>query len=398
MTWLSKISYAIRALVQRNRVERELDDEIRFHLEKQVEANVAAGMSPEEARYAALRDFGGIEQTKEACRDARGLAFLESLLQDLRFGVRLLLKSRGFTFIAVLTLALAIGANTTMFTFVNTILFKELPVENADRIMGLVRNDPERPELTLPVSYPDFRDWRAQSRTFEDLAAFKEQSMTLSDSSAPPEPFLGALMTADSFSLIGQTPLLGRYFVPNEDRPGVPPVAILSHSVWRSRYGSDPGIVGETIKINGVITTVIGVMPEGMQFPLWHKVWLPLVPTRDWEKRDSRDLFVFGRLTDGVSLADAQAEIDRARNLVELTRLMGTLPTDCFGDGEVMTCDWHSNNQTLGHGTLAASIEVRMRNQVVMRCELPSHGGDRPPGSCRIAVGRRIQGAVPPAG
>ena len=242
MTWLSKISYAIRAFVQRNRVERELNDEIRFHLEEQVDANVEAGMSPEEARYAALREFGGIDQTKEKCRDARGLAFLETLFQDLRFGTHLLLKSRGFTFVAILTLGLGIGANTTVFTFVNTMLFKGLPLENADRIMGLVRKIPGRPEATVLVSYPDFRDWRAQSRTFEDLAAFKEQSLTLSDSSAPPEQFSGALMTANSFSLIGQKPLFGRYFLPNEDRPGVPPVSYpqpqhLEEPVWeRSWY------------------------------------------------------------------------------------------------------------------------------------------------------------------
>src|SRR6185436_10722513 len=202
-------------------------------------------------------------------------------------------------------------ANTTVFTLVNAVLFKGLPFERSEQIMHLSSNNLPKGRNRIPVSYPDFADWRTQTKKFQNLAAFSNQSMTISDRGGAPERYSGALLSTNSFSVIGQKPLLGRDFAAGEDQRAAAPVAILGYSIWKNRYGGDTAILGRTIRINGVSTSVVGVMPEGMKFPTNTDLWMPLIPAGNWEKRDSRGLGVFGRLAVGVKVAEAQAEFDQ---------------------------------------------------------------------------------------
>jgi len=231
-----------------------------------------------------------------------------SWLQDLRFAFRLLVKDRWFTGVAVIALALGIGVNATVFTFVNAVLIRGLPFDDPDRIMAVGTRDARNRDRGM--SYPDFEDYRAANRTLSALAAYSGQTMNVSDEGRAPERFQGPYVSANAFRLIGQQPLLGRDFRPEEDRPGAAAVVILGNGVWKNRYGSDPSVVGRTIKVNDVPSTVIGVMPEGFKFPINADLWVPLVqmPRLTEQKRDARNLEVFGRLADRVTLPQAQSE------------------------------------------------------------------------------------------
>ena len=232
------------------------------------------------------------------------------LSQDVRFGVRRLLREPGFTAVVVAALALGIGVNTTVFTLVNAVLFRGLPFEQPHRVMYLTSNNATRNQTDMGVSYPDFRDWRAQAKTFKGLGALSARAMVIGDGNSSPDTVRGWSVSANTFSLIGQAPLLGRDFLPEEDRVGAAPACILGYTIWENRYGRDPNILGKTIRIDEVDTTVVGVMPKGMKFPLSSDLWTPLVPTSEYEKRESRDMTVFGRLADGASLAQARSEMD----------------------------------------------------------------------------------------
>jgi putative ABC transport system permease protein len=240
-----------------------------------------------------------------------------SFFEDLRFGARMLTKDPKFTAVVVLALALGIGANTTVFTLVNAVLFRGLPFERADRIMHIASTRGSGGNNRLGVSYPDFKDWKAQTKTFQVLGAFNLETANLSDQGNVPERYSGGRITANTFSILAQKPMLGRDFLPEEDKPGAAMVVILGHGVWKTRYGKDPGIVGRAIRVNDVPATVIGVMPEGMKFPLNEDLWMPLVPVGPWEKRDAHDLNVFGRLKDDATLASARAEIGHLAKTLE---------------------------------------------------------------------------------
>jgi predicted permease len=230
------------------------------------------------------------------------------MTQDLRFAVRMLLKDRWFTLVAVLALALGIGVNTTVFTFVNAVLIRGLPFEDPEEIF-IVNSRTMTEGQDGPVSYPDFEDMRAQTQTFSGLGAFQPSTLNVSDSGQPPERTAGALVTANTFSLLRQPPLIGRDFAPGEDRPEANPVVLLGHGVWKTRYGADPKVLGRVIKVNEIACTVIGVMPEGMKFPMNADMWRPLVNDGARQKRESRGLMVFGRLKPGVSRGQAQTEL-----------------------------------------------------------------------------------------
>ena len=233
-----------------------------------------------------------------------------NLLQDLRFAIRLLVKDRWFTAVAVIALALGIGVNATVFTFVNAVLIRGLPFNEPDRILVVGTRDAKSRDRG--VSYPDFQDWRAATRTFSGVSAYTGATMNISDEGRAPERFQGPYQSANTFKLIGQQPLLGRDFLPEEDRPGAASVVILGNGVWKNRYGSDPTVLGRTIKVNEVPATVIGVMPEGFKFPNGADLWLPLVqmPRLTEQKRDARNVEVFGRLADNVTQAQAQSEMN----------------------------------------------------------------------------------------
>jgi hypothetical protein len=181
---LSRLKMAMRALLRRSQAERELDEELRHHIEQQIEQNIRMGMSPEEARQAALKSFGGVEQAKERSRDARGLRWIEDMWQDLRFGARMLLSKPGFTLIAVITLALGIGANSVIFSFFNGVLLRPLPFERPDRLVLLDEVATNREGVSLGVSWPNYLDWRAQNQVFSDLGCYQDITFTLSERAA----------------------------------------------------------------------------------------------------------------------------------------------------------------------------------------------------------------------
>jgi putative ABC transport system permease protein len=226
----------------------------------------------------------------------------------LKYALRMLVKDPWFTLVAVLALGLGIGVNSTVFTFVNAVLLRGLPFPNADQIVHL--NSRITTEGNSEgVSYPDFQDWRANARTFSSLAAYQQLTMNISDSGHPPERASGVKVSTNAFSIIGERPIQGRDFSDGEDRTGAEPVAIIGYGLWKTRYGSDPSVIGKTIKINDVATTVIGVMAEGMKFPTNTEVWIPLVPDAEMQRRDSRPFNLFGRLASGATLKQAQTEL-----------------------------------------------------------------------------------------
>ena len=229
------------------------------------------------------------------------------VFEDIRFGIRTLAKSPSVTIVSVLTLALGIGVNATVFTLSNAVLFKGFPFDNSDRILYLGEHNATRNQRYGPVSYPDLRDWRARVKSFAGLAAANGFRVNLSDQNALPESYQGVQITANLFRLIGQKPAAGRDFSPADEARGAPAVAILTYGLWERRYGRDPAVIGRTIRINSAPATVIGVMPKDFVFPFNQDLWMPLVPTDDVEKRESRFLVVFGRLEEGATIEELQA-------------------------------------------------------------------------------------------
>ncbi len=243
-------------------------------------------------------------------RDARGTRWIEEIGQDVRFAVRLLLKDHWAAAGAVVTLGLGLGISSAAFTAYNGLLLRGLPVADGERVMALAMRDETGGEQA--VSYLDYRDWRDAAASFGDIAAYSEPPLNVSDPGLGTEQFYGARVTANTFGLLGVPPLLGRDFQPDDDRPGAPPVALLGHGIWTTRYGADPEVIGRIVRVNDVPSTVIGVMPEGFRFPVFAELWQPLslTPGLAEHARDRRVFGAVGRLADGVSLARARADLD----------------------------------------------------------------------------------------
>ena len=315
---LNDLRYRLRALFRRSAVENELDDELQFHFEQQVEKLVRAGLARSEAVRQARLGFGGMEQVKEECREARGLAAAETLMQDFRHALRLWKKNPGFALAAVAAIGLGIGVNAAVFTLANAVMFKALAYEGSGHIVYIIGH---QPGCELPCdtgrSYPDFRELRAQAKSFEALVAYHFAPVNLSDASALPEQYHALLITANGFSAFRQKPIAGRDFIPADELPGAAPVAILGYTLWDRRYGKDPTVIGRKIRVNEVPTIVIGVMPPEMQFRTSVDLWMPLVPGGDWQKREYRALMMLGILAKGVRLEAARAELDTISRRLE---------------------------------------------------------------------------------
>jgi putative ABC transport system permease protein len=314
---LSDWMIRVRSLFRRADVERDLDDELTAHIERQTETYEKAGLSHAEAFRRAQVDFGGLEQVKEACRDARGVRWVEEATQDLRFSRRLLTRDRWFTFAVVLVLALGLGVNATVFSLVNAVLIRDLPFERAKEVVSLGTHDTRQaviygPEAYQGVSYQQYQEWRRAVSTFAGIAAYASATMNVSDDTRAPEGFSGAYVSGNTFALLGRQALLGRDFRPDDDRPGAQPVVILGYRVWANRYAADPRIVGETIRINATPTVVVGVMPPRFGFPLTAQVWQPLaqMPGLLDQPRSARLLEAVGRLAPGIALDRARADLD----------------------------------------------------------------------------------------
>jgi putative ABC transport system permease protein len=272
MRLLLMLRLRLRSLSQRARVERELEEELRFHFDRQVEKNRAAGMDLTEAQQAAAREFGHITQHKDECRDARKISILENLWEDSRYAVRNLRRDPFLAITATLTLAVCIGANTTVFSIANSILIRPLPYPGSDRIDWISeRTGPAQQDVGAA---PDYFLLRDRNRIFEEVATCDPATFTWTGIERP-ERLDVALASASFFPMMGVQPLLGRYLTTDEEGPKTPPVAVLSYEFWRNRFGGDRQIVGKTIAIDRLPRSIVGVMPQGFDFPRGAQLWLP---------------------------------------------------------------------------------------------------------------------------
>jgi predicted permease len=301
-------------LRRKDRDER-LTDEIGSHLDLLTADFVAKGLSPSEARAAARRAFGGVDQMASVYRDQRGLPVLDALALDARLALRLIGRNRGFTLLAVLVLGLGIGVNNMLFTILNAHTIRGLPIPQADRVAFVSTIDARQTERG--VSYPDFTDIRDSARTVTGLAAFTSSPAVIADEGRAPDRVEAAFVTANALEVIApandsRAVVLGRMFSPDDDRRGAPRVAILTAGLWRTRYNSDPNILELPIFVDRVPTTIVGVLSERPGLPTTADVWLPLSAAREAAApaRDARALRVFGRLRDDRQFPDARAEIE----------------------------------------------------------------------------------------
>ena len=319
------------ALFHRSDIDDEMDEELRSHIENRADDLERSGLSRTEAARRARLEFGGYQKFKEECRETRSTHFLETLVQDMRFGARMLRKSPGFTAVAVLTLALGIGANTTIFSVVNAALLRSLPYAHAEQLV-MIYESSHRVGQHSP-SYPDFLDWRDESRTFAKMAAVNNREFNLSGI-AQPENISGYAVSPNLLSLLGVRPILGRDFLPEEEKPGTAPVALLSYRLWVSHLGGDPDAVGRSISLDGRNFTIIGVLPRSFRLPEETDVVAPIgVWVADFKDRGDRgDMAVIGRLAPGATPTQAKAEIEGIA-----ARLAEEYPTTNSGVGAMLT-------------------------------------------------------------
>jgi predicted permease len=296
-------------LFRRKGLEQDLDDELAFHLEMETEAQLRQGASPQEARFAALRHFGGVSRTKEVYREQRGLPMLETTLYDLRYACRMLVKSPGFTAAAVLTLALGIGANTYIFSVVDALVLRPMLFSDPSKIVKLWERVPSIGNNRNELAPANFLDWQAQNRVFDHMAVHAWWDANLGGVEHP-EHLYGFLVTPDYFAALEARPLLGRTFLPDEGTPGKDRVAMLSDALWRYHFAADPSIVGKPVLLNGTEYRVIGVMGPGFNYPSGAQVWAALAFTpRQAQDRGSHYLHGVAHLAAGISREQAQAEM-----------------------------------------------------------------------------------------
>jgi predicted permease len=309
--WLYTVPLRLRSLFRRGQVEAELNEELRYHLERQIEVNTAAGMSVEEARYAALRAMHGLDQRKEECRDMRRVRLIEDLWQDFRFSLRSFLKRPGFTAIALLALALGIGANTAIFSLVNAVILQPLPYREPDRLISVYGTRNRSTQGS--VGPTDFLDYRSQNKTFEQFAASGSMMLPMNlTGSGEPERLNASTITGNYFDTFGVRPALGRGFSLENEKTGQDHVTVLSHAFWQTRFGGDPNILNKAINLDGKAYEVLGVMPAEVVLPQPAQLWVPINFDADPEMkmRNARFLRGIGRLKEGVTLDQAQTDTD----------------------------------------------------------------------------------------
>jgi putative ABC transport system permease protein len=321
-----KLRSFLRNLFFSHRVDADLDQEVHSHLNLLIEENIRAGMSPEEAQRAARMELGGIEQVKEQVRDKRMGNWLHSAFFDCRYGLRQLRKNPGFTAVAVLTLALGIGATTAIFSVVDAVILRPLPYNSPDRLVLVKERIPKVTPHPIPVCAPDVLHFQRENHSFVSLAAFRGDQFDLAGGTEPQRVHVNRA-NANLFSLLGAQPILGRVFTPEEDQPGHT-VAILSYGLWQRQFAGAPGIVGRSVSLNREIYTVIGVLPATFIFPLpgmdqgdATDLFIPIAFTPD-ELADEGDNFnysIVGRLTPGVALPQANADLQLIAHRIQET-------------------------------------------------------------------------------
>jgi predicted permease len=304
-TW-SRLRSWTSAMLRRSRMEREMDEEMRFHIDAYAADLVARGVPRHEALRRSRLEFGGMEMTKDECRDAVGVSFLETLFQDLRHGLRSLLRTPAFTVVTVFVLALGIGANTAIFSVVDAVLLRPLAYRDSGRLVTILMNGDN------PVSPANYIDWRDQSHSFAAMGAAEYWSPNLTGVDSP-EHIAGLKLTQSLLPMLGIEPLLGRLFVDGEDKDGADREVILSYRLWQRRFSGDRKVLGKPIILDGNAYIVVGVMPQGFQFaPFWatrSELWVPNAFGERIHNRGGNSLRIFARLKEGVSLQQARAEI-----------------------------------------------------------------------------------------
>src|SRR5262249_28009894 len=303
MAMLNKLRLRLRALFFKSKMEDELQAELQFHLEREIEENIIRGMTSEEARSAAIRSFGGVERVKEESRDVRGVRLFEEIWQDLRYGARMLLKQPGFTLIAVITLALGIGANTAIFSVVNAVLLRPLPGDETGRLVIIWVKTPYTDKDG--AGGDTIKEWRKQAQSFEQIEAGEAFPCALTGVD-PPESTQGGIVTGGYFSLYRAQAAIGRLFLPGEDSVGRDHVVVLDYDYWQRRFGGDPAMVGKTIKLNKEDYVVVGITPAGFrQAGQPPPFYVPLA----LEKYNNASFWIYARLKPGVTFEQANAEM-----------------------------------------------------------------------------------------
>ena len=319
MGQLKVFSARVQGLFRREAVIGDIDEEMRLHLEMQVEANVERGMPPEEARRAALRSFGNFDSVRERAYEVRGGGMIETFLQDVRYAVRMLAKRPGFTAVAALTLALGVGANTAIFSVVEAVLLRALPYRHADRSVVVWENNRSESGTPNVVSPANFLDWRDQAKSFDEMAAFYDARANLTGVGEPEEVPL-QVATPNLFTLLGVEAAVGRTFTPEDATAEPAEIAVISHGLWQRRFGRSPGVIGRIITLNGNNYTVIGVMSPDFKWFIKEssrngkpaELWVPRALSEQQRDRNAsgRYMQAVGRLAPGVSRQQAQAEMD----------------------------------------------------------------------------------------
>jgi putative ABC transport system permease protein len=310
-------------------MESEMDAELRFHVEAYAEDLVRDGVARDEAMRKARMEFGGVERVKEEGREARGVSLIESVVQDLRYGLRTLRKSPGFTAIAVITLGLGIGANSAIFSVIHGVLLQPLPYPSAEQLMVVARTAP-RFDHPVPVSGPNFLDWRARATQFQSLAGFDSRGFTVMLGSEP-EHVLGAAVSSGFLSVLQVKPVLGRDFLATEEHTGNDHVALVSQAFWKERLGGDPGWIARTLTINGQTFTVVGILPAGFRYVMMERAQIFIPLNLENTSRGENFMSVIGRIKPNVSLRRAQSEMDSIARSLEKE-----YPTDNAEQGAIV--------------------------------------------------------------
>jgi macrolide transport system ATP-binding/permease protein len=313
--WLTQAGLRFRSLCRRERVERELEEELRYHLEREIEERVAAGLTPEEAGLVARRSMGAVAQNMEACRDARRVTFIEHRMQDLRFGLRQLRHHPGFAATAIGMLALGLCATVAIFGFVDAALIRPLPYQDPLRLVTAfgTRPDLAHSQRRGYVSYLNFLDWRTRSRAFGSIAAYDVRAGFTLTTAAGAQGVSGLRVTSGFFRTLGVTPAIGREFRRDEERPASRPTVMLAYSAWQTRFGGRPDVLGQTVTLQGEPHVVIGVLPRDFYFPMADHAdfWVPIRGSQAcWEQRGCRSLESVARLANDVTVQTATADLD----------------------------------------------------------------------------------------
>ncbi len=309
MRQLTKLSLKFRTVFSRTAVESELDEELRYHVERQIDEDIARGMSPREARNAALSAFGGYQQKKEECRDTRGLNLMENLIRDIAFTLRQLRKNLLFSGTAIFMLALGICASVAIFVFVDAALLKPLPYKDPARLLGVYEVADGCPECN--ISWQDYLDWKKNNSTLSSLDVYQHNGFTVT-TPAGAVPASAGRVSAGFFKTLGVSPMLGRDFFSGEDQPSAQRTVILSYSTWQHRYAGRKDILNQTVTLDGDPYVIVGVLPPDFQFVPAEpsEYWVTIDGTSSCEKRRScHSLNGIGRLKDGVSQASVLADL-----------------------------------------------------------------------------------------